>query len=1052
MFRTMPSQRNAAVRSLKIALLGATILGGLTLTGAVRAQSSPPANAPAAQAATKAATDDSTVVVVTGYRGSLQSSTLAKKRAVGFQDSIFAEDIGKFPDTNIAEAFNRIPGIIISRDINGDGVNISIRGLGTSFTRVLLNGAPVAVASTGTTDSQNTNREVDLDLFPTELFTQLTVDKSPQASEVEGGAAGTVNMRQARAFDHKGDQLVYSVDGTNNSNTKGWGNKESLMASKTWDHWGILGGVSITDQDVHNTGFETIGWTNPGLTYQQCGDTPPAGSSTAAQDAACNTTGGGNWTIPATVPSNAGNGLTPGAAVTPALLLAENPGLTLQQISNALIPRLGRQMDEFGTRDRTSAIFGLEWKSDDFHAYLDTMYAHKVNKMQREDMDWVGRNGAMIPINMKVDNSNCTNGCVVTSATYANSQFFLEYRPYTETTDFKGINPGFDWKLSDTLTLSGSANWTRSTFHRESPTVLPITVGNSGLTVTYTNGGDIPIMASNVDLNNPANFQWAGGRVNMQDEKRVTETKGVRGDLKWGDNRFNIQIGASYDDTSRSILAFDNSQAWQNAVCGDNPNVYVPGPNSQPGCNGANLTTAAAIAAGYPSYPGLGTGYSTGNTTPLAYSGSLIPNASLSKYITPGKYGYITVNWPAFAAASNYALFHASEPVTTAANTSASAGAIDEKVQGAYIQVNGDNDIFFGRRLRWNAGIRAVTTDQTIGGYISIPDPRDAAVPAPLDGAKYPNILDFANTKSTYKDFLPAFSAAYNLTDNLLTRLSASTTMTRANPSAMLPGLNFSDPSAASGSVGNPALKPYISKNLDFGVEYYTGKEGYLSATLFTKDITGFTSNGNTTVPFLALAAYGVNFNTLTPTQQTAITSRGGANNATVLLTEQINATGLLKIHGTELNWVQPLGQWWAPLEGLGFNANATYIHQTGTGAAPAIAVGVPDMTYNLTLYYEAHGLSIHVSDNYLGDSQASTANQNSIPNAAIFNDARSQIDLSSSYDLGHWMHWGHDAQLTFNVANLTDTKLRTYFQFKDATYTEYKPGSTVTIGLRGKF
>src|SRR5262245_53324442 len=117
-------------------------------------------------------------VVVTGFRHSLQSSTEAKRESVTFTDSIFAEDIGKFPDTNIAESFNRIPGVTITREISGEGLNVAIRGLGTNFTRNLLNGAPVAIASTGRTDSQNTNREVDLDLFPTELFNQLTVNKT----------------------------------------------------------------------------------------------------------------------------------------------------------------------------------------------------------------------------------------------------------------------------------------------------------------------------------------------------------------------------------------------------------------------------------------------------------------------------------------------------------------------------------------------------------------------------------------------------------------------------------------------------------------------------------------------------------------------------------------------------------------------------------------------------------------------------------------------------------------------------------------------------------
>ena len=98
-------------------------------------------------------------VIVTGYRKSLQSSTNAKRNSVGFTDSIFAEDMGKFPDTNIAESFNRIPGITIAREVTGEGLRVSIRGLGTNFTRVTMNNAPIMVGSTGRTDDQGTNRE-----------------------------------------------------------------------------------------------------------------------------------------------------------------------------------------------------------------------------------------------------------------------------------------------------------------------------------------------------------------------------------------------------------------------------------------------------------------------------------------------------------------------------------------------------------------------------------------------------------------------------------------------------------------------------------------------------------------------------------------------------------------------------------------------------------------------------------------------------------------------------------------------------------------------------
>src|SRR5512138_686912 len=217
------------------------------------------------QAQTTGAAEDVEEIVVTGFRQSLENSTEAKRDAVGFVDTVFAEDIGKFPDTNIAESFNRIPGITITRDITGEGLNIAIRGLGTNFTRVLLNNAPVAVASTGRTDAQNTNREVDLDMFPTELFSQLTVSKTPTASMLEGGAAGTVNMRSARPFDNEGAHITYSIQGMDNSKADDLGARGSIVASNTWGSFGVLVGMAGVHNKVRTTGFETIGWTNPNL-------------------------------------------------------------------------------------------------------------------------------------------------------------------------------------------------------------------------------------------------------------------------------------------------------------------------------------------------------------------------------------------------------------------------------------------------------------------------------------------------------------------------------------------------------------------------------------------------------------------------------------------------------------------------------------------------------------------------------------------------------------------------------------------------------------------
>src|SRR5689334_19584900 len=107
----------------KSLLLGTTLLGGAAFLAVAPAY---------------AADENVETVIVTGYRASLTAATDAKRGSTNFTDSIFAEDIGKFADTNIAESFLRVPGVTISREITGEGVDIQIRGLGPSFTKVLL--------------------------------------------------------------------------------------------------------------------------------------------------------------------------------------------------------------------------------------------------------------------------------------------------------------------------------------------------------------------------------------------------------------------------------------------------------------------------------------------------------------------------------------------------------------------------------------------------------------------------------------------------------------------------------------------------------------------------------------------------------------------------------------------------------------------------------------------------------------------------------------------------------------------------------------------------
>jgi len=1031
-----------ARRADRVALLGATMLAGFAAPAF--AQTAAQDAAPVAAAPPAASAPDQGEVVVTGYRRSLAESTQAKRAATSFTDSIFSEDIGKFPDVNLAESFNRIPGITISRDINGEGTTVAIRGLSANFTNVTLNGAPIAVASTGGADTQGTDRSVDLSFFPTDLFSKLTVNKSYRADLLEGGAAGNIDIRNVRAFDNPGTHITYNAQATKQSLASKWGGRGSIIASTTSDTLGVLVGVSGNRTQSRVTGFESIGWTNPNLSAAQCGAT-----------SGCNSTGGGNWTIPAVVPAGAGNGLNPGDTIDKAFLLAHNPGATIQQIDNGIIPRLGRPLDDYGTRDRLNGVVSAEWRpSDDLHFYVDGLYGIKVNKLQRIDMDWVGRNGASIPLNTTYDKTDCSAGCTVTGGTFANSQFFLEYRPYTEHTKFWSANPGVEWKIGSKLTGHLQANYTRSTYHRESPSVLAVTPPNSGLTVTYKNDGGIPSIVSNVDLNNPANFGWVGGRVNIQDEKRVNLTKGVRGDLAWGDDRLNIKVGGNYDDISRRIRGFDNSQAWQNAVCGDNPSVFVPSPNSQPPCQGLSTATPGA---GYPTYPGYGTGFTAGQTGSVTYGGSLVTVAQLQSFLRPGPDGFVTLDWPAFAQASHYQQFHDSAPQSGGTNTGAAGGYIREQSPAAFAQVSGIQQIA-GSDLRFNVGVRWVHTKQTIKGLVSLTDPRNTpAAPgvAPADGGKYPNVTNEVTTSQSYTKWLPAANFALDLGEHAVARFAVSETMTRPDPAAQLPGVSFSSPSADIGSIGNPALKPYTSKNIDLGVEYYTGHEGLISVAAFRKELKGFTVNGTTTLPFSALAQYGITYDSLSPTQQVAINSRGGPGSATVQMTQQVNASGTLDVNGMEFQWVQPLDFILDPLvglRGLGFNANATIVDQKGSGAAPATALGVAKYTYNITGYYEHGGISLRLTQTFQKGAQVTNPGQNGIAAAAFYTKDYHQLDFGSTFDLEKIFGMRHAPQITFDVVNITNESLGNYFQFPNATQQLDRPGRQFMIGLRGSF
>src|SRR5690606_20966908 len=363
-----------------------------------------------------------------------------------------------------------------------------------------------------------------------------------------------------------------------------------------------------------------------------------------------------------------------------------------------------------GDRERDAVIGSLEWRpNDQMHFYVDALYSRANYENDRIDVNLVGRTfgpSGFLPTNMQLDANN-----VVTSAILVNSQFLLEARPYRDEVQYWNINPGatFWFGEDDSVKLDVQANWSRSWFFRESPTIVPT---SPFTTVEYTNNGTPSFTAGGLDLNDPnAGWGWTGGRVNLNNEKRVTEAGRLRADLQFGEDDRNIKVGVSHDRSRRTMVAFDNSAAWQANVF----NTVAPG--------------------------------------------------DLPNFLRPGPYGFVTVDFDAFMDATDYQRFFDEAPeVGTSQSVGAAAGGFDEKSMAAYVEFNGEAEVW-NRNLRFNGGVRYIDTDQDITG------------PVVLGGTRVWQTLS-----STYDEWLPSFNVAWDVADSWVVRMSSSRTMTRPNP------------------------------------------------------------------------------------------------------------------------------------------------------------------------------------------------------------------------------------------------------------------------------
>lgn len=305
------------------------------------------------------------VVVVTGFRDSLAAAIEAKREDAGIVDVITAEDIADFPDLNLAESLQRVPGVQIDRD-GGEGRTINVRGLSSDFVRVRLNGME-ALATTGGRDGrQNRNRAFDFNVFASELFNSIKVAKSQSAEVEEGSLGATVDLTTARPFDYDGFTMAGGVQFSYNDLARNTDPRYTFLVSDQFldGQLGVLFSLAYSTRNTVEEGSSSGRFRIPSA--DGCTVAPPnTGTATGANR--CYQTIAGPITTP--------GGVLTGAAAATAANNAAHPR----------IPRYGRISYD---RERLGSTFSVQYQPLESTTFgYDLLYANLKEVRQEEFLE-----------------------------------------------------------------------------------------------------------------------------------------------------------------------------------------------------------------------------------------------------------------------------------------------------------------------------------------------------------------------------------------------------------------------------------------------------------------------------------------------------------------------------------------------------------------------------------------------------------------------------------------------------------------------------------------
>lgn len=938
-------------------------------------------------------------IVVTGFRASLNSALNEKRAETAAIDSIVAEDIGKFPDSNLAESMQRLPGVALARGDGGEGRNISVRGLGAGFTRVRINGME-GTAQTGSSDiygAGNAGRSFDFNVFATEIFSALSVRKTPSADVEEGSLGATVDLKAPKPFDFREDSVITATaKGVYNSVAKDVDPRLSMLVSHKFgsdNQFGVLASLAYQDRNIREVGYSAVdilSANSNGLFCTPIGVTPifPSDPAKGASATNCST----------------GNPRTGTVEAYNTIAALRRPDLPNTPGSGAFLPRLPRYLNSEQDQERIGATLTFQYKpNDDTEISFDGLYS-RFDVTRRDNYiaavsfaRSITNNGQ--PMTSVRDIQFDENGSLVYGlfdGVDVRSEGLVDHF----TTSFKQANVDFRHAFSDRVEISGLLGYNRSLYagKRRFQTFMDA-IDTDNFSIDFRDGGTTPKLGFGFDVADPANFTYAPALAD--------------GTVTGGFSRQGMPLERKTENITTEL-----NGSWMIA---DGVTLKAGGQFRESDYRFANVRdyTADAAVRALPA-----------GTSLASITRQIDGVDSLWGDGAPG-------SWAAVDYAKFAELFDTDSIRSCGIECGAPAGRVRERVKSGYLMGAFDLLPSLDWPLRGDIGMRYVKTDMLASGYIAVAPPAGTTSPTNLVG-------QYAEAQNSYDDWLPSANLVYEATDDVLLRLSGAKVMARPELGILTPtsGVN---PVTRVGNVNNPFLDPIRANTFDAALEWYFRPGSLLSVAYFYKDIKSFIQNVNSQIPFNQLGlpdALLEGSNTL-PTEVFTVS-------------QPFNTPGG-PLKGFEINAQIPF----TFLEDsffANFGVLANYTRVTSTidyilasaGGVPTVTttadlVGLSKNTMSGTLYYEDEKFSIRATANYrdsfIRGIPASPGSDLQGNASTVF------VDASASYNITDAV------KLIIEATNLTDEQNRLYIDStRQDTLFETRTGRTFTAGVSARF